>query len=41
MIVNAPTFGKAVQLQDLRGFGDYVGASRSEDIAATSVGSQD
>lgn len=28
LMVNAPTFGKPVQIQDYRAFGDYVGASR-------------
>jgi cell wall-associated NlpC family hydrolase len=28
LIVNAPTFGQPVQVADLRGFGDYAGASR-------------
>lgn len=28
LMVNAPTFGQPVQVADLRGFGDYAGASR-------------
>jgi cell wall-associated NlpC family hydrolase len=29
LIVNAPTFGQPVQVEDFRSFGDYAGASRS------------